>query len=104
MVKRRKAGAKAARPESSPTQPDATATTDQSEENLSEMSSPEDRRRKLPGQTDQQQGKSGTCSDDINPSSPGRHTAYVKGVNINISDIIRKHEVGFTIRDRGEDR
>ena len=61
---------------------------------------------KLPATMDQQQGKTGTVSDSvfidvddavasINPSSSGRHTAYIKGVNINFTDIVRKHEIKF---------
>jgi hypothetical protein len=60
--------------------------------------------KKLPGQTYQHQGKTGTCSDDIDPIGPGRHTAYVKGVNINISDLIRKHELGSPTKSRRHNR
>ena len=115
MVKK-KAGVKAARPAGIEEEPD------QSGEDLTDETSPEDRRRKLPATktsaaepsrvlpaekssvepgrvlpaeksssekrpgklpatTDQQQGKTGTSSDDINPTDPGRHTAYSKGVN-----------------------
>ena len=79
MVKTKKAGLKAARPETTPAK--GEDDPDKSEGDLSEESSPDERRRKLPAKADQQQGKTGTSSDDINPTSPGRHTAYSNGVN-----------------------
>ena len=104
MVKTKKAGAKAARPETTPAKREEKP--EQRKEDLSDESSPEDRRRKLPGKADQQQGKTGISSDvifidvdtvviDVDPSSSGRHTAYVKGVNNNITDLVRKHEIKF---------
>ena len=80
----------------------------------------ENRQGKLPATTDQQQGKTGTSSDDINPTSPGRHTAYSKGVNTtdiidiggkeperfyayvtcmktDIIHLVRTHEADFTV-------
>ena len=141
MVKK-KAGAKAARPADMEEEPD------QSGEDLTDETSPEDRRRKLPATktsaaelgrvlpadksssekrpgklpatTDQQQGKTGTSSDDINPTDPGRHTAYSKGVNTteavnaggnqperfyayvmcektDIIHLVRTHEADFTV-------